>query len=553
MPTEKKHERLVGVIDEGTNTIAFSIYTTPDFKEVASSKFDVKCIHPQYGWMEQDPVEIIKIVHICAAEAIAKLQSLGYDKQDLVTIGVTNQRETTIVWDKYTGEPLYNAIIWNDIRTTETVDKILARIPDENKNYFKTLSGLPISPYFSAFKIIWLKDNVPAVRKACREKRCLAGTVDSWIVWNLTKGLHITDVTNASRTMLMNIETLHWDPILLKTFNIHSDMLPAIRSCSEIFGKVSDGSALDGLPISGIIGNQQASLMGQMCFKPGQAKNSYRSGCFLLCNTGDKHVISSHGLLTTVAYKLGKNAPVTYALEGAVAIGGEALRWLQSNMKIMTNTDEAEKMADSVSSTGDVYFVPAFTGLYAPYWRKDARGIICGLTQFTTKNHIVRATLESICFQTRDILDCMHQECGHNLNKLHVDGVLTGNNLLMQLQADIAGIPVFRSQLVDTTAFGAAMVAALAEGINKCEFDPCKRYYDNVFYDTFLPTTTDDERELRCGKWKKAVQRSMGWVVKKKSTVMTNERYKLLSSIPASIYLISVFAMLVHSNSRFAS
>ncbi|XP_055846746.1 glycerol kinase [Episyrphus balteatus] len=551
--SEIKHERLVGVIDEGTSTVAFSIYTTPDFKEVASSKFDLKSIHPQDGWMEQDPMEIIKTIHICAAEAIAKLRHLGYDEKDLITIGVTNQRETTVVWDKYTGQPLYNAIIWNDIRTTETVDRILARIPDENKNYFKATTGLPMSPYFSAFKIIWLKDNVPAVRKACRERRCLAGTIDTWIVWNLTKGLHITDVTNASRTMLMNIETLHWDPILLKTFSIHPDMLPAIRSCSEIFGKVMDGSVLNGLPISGIIGNQQASLMGQMCFKPGQAKNTYRSGCFVLCNTGGKHVISSHGLLTTVAYKLGKNAPVTYALEGAVAIGGEALNWLQKNMKIMSNTDEAEKMAESVSSTGDVYFVPAFTGLYAPYWRKDARGIICGLTQFTTKNHIVRATLEAICFQTRDILDCMHQECGYNLNKLHADGVLTHNNLLMQLQADIAGIPVYRSQLVDTTAFGAAMVAALAEGINKCEFDPYKRYYDNVFYDTFLPTTTDDERELRCGKWKKAVERSMGWVVKKKSAIMTNERYKLISSIPAGIYLITVFAMLAHSNSRLAS
>lgn len=351
----------------------------------------------------------------------------------------------------------------------------------------------------------------------------------------------------------MNIETLHWDPVLLKTFSIHIDMLPEIRSCSEIYGRISDeNSVLNGIYISGILGNQQASLLGQMCIKPGQAKNTYRSGCFVLCNTGEKHIISSRGLLTTVAYKLGPNSPPIYALEGAVAVAGHALKWLQNKVRILPDANDAEKFAGSVATTADVYFVPAFTGLYAPYWRKDARGIICGLTQFTNKNHITRATLEAICFQTRDILDCMYQEGGFTLNKLHADGKLTSNDLLMQLQADIAGVPVFRSQLLDSTAFGAAMCAAQARGIDLCQFNPEKRYYDNIFYDTFLPTSTEEERVHRYSKWKKAVERSLGWSIKNRTDTMTDERYKLLASIPAGLYIISVFAMLAHSAIRAA-
>lgn len=539
---------LVGVIDEGTKTIGFSIYTTPDFKEIAAHSVELSVITPQDGWYEQDPLEMMSSINKCAEEAIKQLPDLGYSASDIVTVGITNQRETTIVWDAVTGKPLYNAIVWKDIRTSSTVEKIVAKVQDPN--HFKERTGLPISTYFSALKIRWLHDNVPEVRQAIRKKRCKAGTVDSWIVWNLTNGaLHITDVTNASRTMLMNLETQNWDPVLMKTFGIDEDMLPSIHSCSEIFGKItSDRSALRGLTMSGILGNQQASLLGQMCVKPGQTKNTYRSGCFLLCNTGDTPVFSSHGLLTTVAYKLGPQAPTTYALEGSVSVAGHALSWLQHKVRLLPDSKDAEKYAEAVPTSGDVYFVPAFTGLYAPYWSQNARGIIIGLTQFTRKNHIVRAALESICFQTRDILEIMHQECGYEINKIHADGKLTTNSLLMQLQADTAGLPIFRSQLMDSTAFGAAMCAAQAEGINLCTFEPEKRYYENVHYDTFLPTTTELEREERYGKWKRAVERCLGWVIKQKKThAHTAFYHQMLSSLPASIFLMSSFAMLVHS------
>ncbi|XP_030380246.1 glycerol kinase [Scaptodrosophila lebanonensis] len=539
---------LVGVIDEGTKTIAFSIYTTPDFKEIAAHRVELTAITPQDGWYEQDPLEIMASINVCADEAIKQLSEHGYSASDIATVGITNQRETTIVWDAVTGKPLYNAIVWKDIRTSTTVEQIVAKVQDAN--HFKQSTGLTIFTYFSVSKIRWLKDNVPEVKRACREKRCKIGTVDSWIIWSLTNGaLHITDVTNASRTLLMNIETLSWDPVLLKTFSIHEDMLPEIRSCSEIFGKItSEKSVLRGITLSGILGNQQASLLGQMCVKPGQTKSTYRSGCFLLCNTGDKPVFSRHGLLTTVAYKLGPNAKPIYALEGAVSVAGHTLSWLQHKVRLLSDSNDAEKYAEAVPSSGDVYFVPAFTGLYAPYWRQNARGIIIGLTQFTKKNHIVRAALESICFQTQDILECMHQECGYEINKLHADGKLTTNKLLMQLQADTAGIPVFRSQMQDSVAFGVAMCAAQAEGINLCKFEPEKRYYENVHYDTFLPTTTELERTERYGKWKRAVERSLGWVIKQKKTRgNTEEYYRLLSSLPASIFLISSFAMLVHS------
>ncbi|XP_062137044.1 glycerol kinase isoform X2 [Drosophila sulfurigaster albostrigata] len=539
---------LVGVIDEGTKTITFSVYTTPDFKEIASHSVELSIITPQDGWYEQDPMEMMNSINHCAKESLKEIEKKGYSVSDIASVGITNQRETTIVWDAVTGKPLYNAIVWKDIRTSTTVEKILAKVGDPN--HFKETTGLPISTYFSALKIKWLNDNVPAVKQAIKKNRCKAGTVDSWIIWNLTNGgLHITDVTNASRTLLMNLCTQNWDPVLLRTFGIEQEMLPRIHSCSEIFGKVTnDRSALQGIVISGILGNQQASLLGQMCVKPGQTKNTYRSGCFLLCNTGYQPVFSRHGMLTTVAYKLGPKSPTVFALEGSVSVAGHALSWLQNKVRLLPDSREAEKYADMVPTSGDVYFVPAFTGLYAPYWSQNARGIIIGLTQFTRKNHIVRAALESICFQTRDILECMHQECGYEINKIHADGKLTTNNLLMQLQADTAGLPIFRSQLTDSTAFGAAMCAAHAEGINLCRFEPERRYYENVHYDTFLPTTTVAEREERYGKWKRAVERCLGWVIKQKKTKTNTAAYhRMLSSLPASIFIMSSFAMLVHS------
>ncbi|XP_026324495.1 glycerol kinase isoform X1 [Hyposmocoma kahamanoa] len=528
MPVKDGIKRsLVGVIDDGTKTVRFVIFEAESSEELVAYQLDKTEIQPQEGWYEQDPKEIMQNINKCAENALEELSELGYSREDIVSLGITNQRETTIAWDKFTGEPLHPAIAWNDIRTVSTVDAILAKIPDQNKNYLKSISGLPISPYFSALKMRWMKDNIKNVRRASRDKKLLFGTVDSWIVWNLTGGpnggLHITDVTNASRTLLMNLETLNWDPMLCRLFGIHRDSLPQIVSSSEIYGLVNDSSVLDGIRISGILGNQQSALVGQSCLSAGQAKNTYRSGCFLLYNTGTRRVQSTHGLITTVAYKLGPDSPAVYALEGSIAVAGGAMKFLRDNLKLIKDVaKDTEQIAGQVFSTGDVYFVPAFSGLYAPYWRKDARGIICGLTAFTTKNHIIRAALEAVCFQTRDILEAMNKDCGMPLSKLHVDGKMTSNDLLMQLQADLTGIPVMRAHTRDMAALGVAMAAGSSAGVWSC--DAWRRRAANC--DTFLPTTTDDDRDARYTKWKMAVQRSLGWATTKKSIAMTGQRRK---------------------------
>lgn len=549
-----ERSKLIGVIDEGTNIARFAVFKLPALEELFVHEVKITQITPCDGWVEQNPVEILEAVRLCMVEVCLQLEQHGYQVKDIASIGITNQRETTVVWDKNTGEPLHNAIVWNDIRTNSTVDKVLARLPEQNHNHFRSIAGLPVSPYFSALKLNWLKENIREVRKACREKRCYAGTIDTWLVWNLTGGINggafITDVTNASRTLLMNIETLHWDPLLIKTFSLHVDMLPEIRSSSEIYGRIKSDSVLDGIPISAILGNQQASLVGQRCMREGQAKNTYRKGCFLLYNTGTRCVHSTHGLVTTVAYQMGPDKPPVYALEGSVAVAGVAMKWLKENLGLLKDIPtDSEKIAGSVFSTGDVYFVPAFTGLYAPYWRKDARGIICGLTSFTTKHHIIRAALEAVCFQTRDIIEAMKKDCGINLNKLHADGIMTDNKLLMQLQADLVGIPVLKTEFRDPAALGTAMAAAQANGINLYDLEPesWNQQRHVTTHETFLPTSTEEERDARYTKWKMAVQRSLGWAVTKKSEAMTDERYALLASIPASLFLLSSFMMLVFS------
>lgn len=511
MSHTKKFGDLVGSIDEGTSSARFILFRAETSDIVCFHQKELRQMYPQEGWVEQDPKEILSVVEECIEKTIEKLQELGGSPTDIVAVGVTNQRETTIVWDKTTGEPLYNAIVWLDMRTASTVDQLLETVPNKtrNKNYLKPLCGLPLSPYFSAVKLRWLIDNVPKVKTAIKNGNCLFGTVDTWLIWNLTGGVnggaHVTDVTNASRTMLMNIETLHYDRTLGKFFDIPFEILPEIRSSSEVYGKICL-KALEGVPLSGCLGDQQAALVGQECLVRGKAKATYGTGCFLLYNTGNALIDSSHGLITTVAYQMGPEAHPTYALEGSVAIAGAALGWLRDNINILTSAKESEELALSVENNGDVYFVPAFSGLYAPYWNQEARGVICGITEDTQRGHIVRASLEAVCFQVRDILDAMNKDCGIPLVKLKVDGGMTANSLLTQWQADLIGLEVQRPAVVETTALGAAMAAGRAVGCWDVE---------NVSVESnctsFRPKITDDERDMRYSKWKMAVERSFGW------------------------------------------
>uniref|UniRef100_A0A4W3GNI1 glycerol kinase n=1 Tax=Callorhinchus milii TaxID=7868 RepID=A0A4W3GNI1_CALMI len=417
----------------------------------------------QLPWVEEDPKEILQTVFDCMEKACEKLKQQKINLGLLKAIGISNQRETTIIWDKTTGEPLYNAILWLDVRTQSTVEQLIKKIPGKNKNYLQEKTGLPLSTYFSAVKLRWILDNVPGVKVAVKEGRALFGTVDTWLIWCLTggqnNGVHCTDVTNASRTMLFNINTLEWDPELCEFFEVPMSVLPEVKSSSEIYGKVC-------------LGDQNSALVGQMCFSPGQSKNTYGTGCFLLCNTGKKPIISKHGLLTTVAYQMGKKEPVFYALEGSVAIGGLLIRWLRDNLRIISTASEIEKFAASVGSSYGCYFVPAFSGLYAPYWDASARGIICGITQFTNRNHIAFAALEAVCFQSRELLDAMNEDSGIKMSTLKVDGGMTNSNVLMQLQADILSIPVVKPSLIETSSLGAAMAAGAAEGIGVWNLHP---------------------------------------------------------------------------------
>uniref|UniRef100_A0A671V857 glycerol kinase n=1 Tax=Sparus aurata TaxID=8175 RepID=A0A671V857_SPAAU len=465
---------LVAAIDQGTSSTRFLVFNSKTAELLSHHQVEIKQSFPKEGWVEEDPKEILQSVYECMERTCEKLTQLNIDISNIKAIGVTNQRETTLVWDKETGEPLYNAIgkvlglcmlflhpvllcceltevffsVWLDLRTQSTVERLINKTPGRNKNHLKHKTGLPISTYFSAVKLRWLMDNVDEVREAVVCHRAMFGTVDSWLIWCLTGGkkggVHCTDVTNASRTMLFNIHTMDWDPELCKYFGIPMEILPRVRSSSEIYGLMKSG-ALSGIPISGCLGDQSAALVGQMCFQDGQAKNTYGTGCFLLRNTGPK---------------------------GSVAIAGAVVRWLQDNLGIIGSSEELEKLAASVGTSYGCYFVPAFSGLYAPYWEPSARGIICGLTQFTNKSHLAFAALEAVCFQTREILDAMNQDSGIPLTQLQVDGGMTSNRLLMQLQADILCIPVVKPSMPETTALGAAMAAGAAEGVSVWSLSP---------------------------------------------------------------------------------
>ncbi|XP_020792218.1 glycerol kinase isoform X1 [Boleophthalmus pectinirostris] len=542
---------LVAAIDQGTSSTRFLVFNSTTSELLSHHQVEIKQSFPKEGWVEEDPKEILQSVYECMERTCEKLTQLNIDISNIKAIGVTNQRETTIVWDKETGEPLYNAVVWLDLRTQSTVENLISKTPGRNKNHLKHKTGLPISTYFSAVKLRWLMDNVEEVHQAVLSHRAMFGTVDSWLIWCLTGGkaggVHCTDVTNASRTMLFNIHTMDWDPELCNYFGIPMEILPRVRSSSEIYGlmKISSSlksGALSGIPISGCLGDQSAALVGQMCFQDGQAKNTYGTGCFLLRNTGSKPVMSDHGLLTTVAYKLGRDKPACYALEGSVAIAGAVVRWLQDNLGIIASHEELEKLAASVGTSYGCYFVPAFSGLYAPYWEPSARGIICGLTQFTNKRHLSFAALEAVCFQTKEILDAMNQDSGIPLTQLQVDGGMTSNRLLMQLQADILCIPVVKPSMPETTALGAAMAAGAAEGVSVWSLNP--EDLSEVTCEKFEPQINPEESEFRYARWKKAVQKAMNWETTE-PLGNGNGEPSIFCSVPLGFYIMGSMVMLV--------
>ncbi len=498
-------ERYVGAVDQGTTSTRFMVFDERG-REVARCQLEHAQILPAPGRVEHDPVEIAARVD----EVIAGgLRSGGLSGRDLAAIGITNQRETTVVWDPVTGRPWHHAIVWQDTRT----DALVATL-EPHRDLLRERTGLPPATYFSAPKLRWILDHVDGVRRAAEAGRAIFGTIDSWIVWNLTggpgRGLHVTDVTNASRTQLMNLRTLDWDEELLALFDIPRRMLPRIRPSSArgAFGTTVDrGATGGGVAIEGVLGDQHAATVGQACFQPGEAKNTYGTGNFMLLNTGHTPVRSAAGLLTTPAYAF-ESAPAVFALEGSIAVTGAAVQWLRDQLGVIASAGEIEALAATVEDTGGLCFVPAFSGLFAPYWRADARGTIVGLSRFHTKAHLARATLEAICLQTRDVLDAMTSDSGVRLGVLKVDGGATVNNLLMQLQADILGVPVARPVVAETTALGAAYAAGLAAGVWP-DLDTLRRHWREDR--RWEPRWSSDQRDEAHARWQKAVERSLGW------------------------------------------
>ncbi len=498
--------RYIGAVDQGTTSTRFMIFDRGG-NEIARHQIEHQQILPQPGWVEHDPLEIAAR----SDETIARaMRNANIQPADLAAIGVTNQRETTIVWNPRTGQPWYNAIVWQDTRT----DRIINALTPEQAAMIRAKTGLPPATYFSAAKIQWILDNVPGVRDAAARGDAIFGNPDTWVIWHLTGGrnggVHATDVTNASRTQLMDLRTLEWDEELLRLFTIPRRMLPTIRPSAHnaAFGVTRPDGATGGeVPITGDLGDQQAATVGQVCIKPGQAKNTYGTGNFMLLNTGRQIVPSTSGLLTTVCYQLG--GETIYALEGSIAVTGSAVQWLRDQLGIIGSASDVEVLANTVPDSGGIYFVPAFSGLFAPYWRSDARGAIVGLSRFNTKAHLARATLEAICFQTRAVLDAMVADSGVRLELLKVDGGATVNDTLMQLQADILGVPVVRPVVAETTALGAAYAAGLAVGF-WTDLDDLR---ENWRMDKrWEPRWSADQRDAAYAGWKKAVERTLGWV-----------------------------------------
>ncbi len=496
--------RYVGAVDQGTTSSRFIVFDRRGSTvSVAQKEHDQ--IYPKPGWVEHDPLQILSNTREVMGAALARA---NLSARDIVAVGITNQRETTLLWDRTTGKPICNALVWMDTRTSDLVQRY---VRDGGQNRFRVTTGLPITTYFSSLKLLWIFENVPGAREKAEAGDAMFGTVDSWLIWNLTGGTnggcHVTDVTNASRTQLMNLATCDWDDALLSAFKIPRACLPQIVPSSAVHGEIRI-SPLNGTKIAGILGDQQAALFGQTCFAPGEAKNTYGTGSFLLMNTGTTRVQSKAGLLTTVAYKLGDDVP-HYALEGSIAITGALVQWLRDNLKLFDDVAQIEPLARSVDDNGGVYIVPAFSGLYAPYWKDSARGIIAGLTRFVTRAHLARASLESAAYQVRDVVEAMEEDSGINVSTLKTDGGMVGNELLMQFQADILNVPVARPKVTETTALGAAYAAGLAVGYWK-NIEDLKANWD--IGKSWEPAMSEETRARYCAFWKKAVARSLDWV-----------------------------------------
>ncbi|RRQ25429.1 glycerol kinase [Rhodococcus sp. Eu-32] len=494
-------DTFIASIDQGTTSSRCIIFGH-DGKPVGSAQKEHRQIFPRAGWVEHDAEEIWVNVREVVGAALG---NADVKAQDIAAVGITNQRETALVWDRATGKPVYNAIVWQDTRTDELCRTLAG---DAGADRYQSVTGLPLSTYFAGPKVRWILDNVDGARERADAGELCFGTMDSWVLWNLTGGTnggkHITDVTNASRTLLMDIETLQWREDICADFQIPMSMLPEIRTSSEIYGEVRPRGVLAGVPISGILGDQQAATFGQACLSPGEAKNTYGTGNFLLLNTGTTPVRSEHGLLTTVCYKLGDAATV-YALEGSVAVTGSLVQWLRDNLGIIRDAREIEELADTVDDNGGVYFVPAFSGLFAPRWRPDARGVISGLTRFANKGHIARAALEATAFQTREVIDAMNADSDVTLTTLKVDGGMVVNELLMQFQSDVLGVPVVRPVVNETTALGAAYAAGLAVGYWNGEDDIRANWAADK---TWEPDLDEDVREEMYRTWNRAVERT---------------------------------------------
>jgi glycerol kinase len=495
--------KYAAAVDQGTTSTRFMVFDH-EGKVVCYDQKEHEQIYPKPGWVEHDPMEIWERTQSVIRGALAKG---NIDPKDIAAVGVTNQRETAVVWDKTTGKPLYNAIVWQDTRTDQIINQFAKQ---GGQDRFRDKVGLPLATYFSGPKVKWILDNVEGARAAAERGDAIFGNIDTWVIWNLTGGVnggkHVTDVTNASRTMLMDLKTLDWDEEIMKIMGIPRSMLPEIRSSSEVYGEAV--GELAGIPVAGDLGDQQAATVGQTCFGVGEAKNTYGTGCFMILNTGEELVPSKSGLLTTMCYKMGDSKAV-YALEGSIAITGALVQWVRDNLGMIGNSAEIEALAGTVQDNGGVYFVPAFSGLFAPYWKSDARGAIVGLTRYVNKGHLARSVLEATAWQTREVLDAMEKDSGVSLKALKVDGGMVFNNTLMQFQSDVLGVPVIRPQVAETTALGAAYAAGLATGF----WDNLEDLRQNWQIDhTWEPKMDETAREQQYKLWKKAVTRTFDWV-----------------------------------------